>query len=78
VFQQVNSSADGHKMVALSECGNLLDFSGAFKAGATWLYFMNWCESTSSLSSSSWNNTASDWKNIQKSSYCINQGGLSY
>jgi len=88
-FNQINSSVEGKKMVALSECGNLLNIDGYFKADAPWLYFMSWnnringgatwvlyCKNSDG--SYSWNNTASDWKSALNNSHTLNRGDLKY
>ncbi len=41
-FYMVNSVVDSHKMVALTECGNLIDPESAIDNGALWSYFMQW------------------------------------
>ena len=81
-FQLVNDSVEGHKMVVLSEFGNLLDIDGYFSEDAPWGYFMNWCNfedgtpvlwCKNSDGSYSWNNTAEDWKSALSNTHTINR-----
>nr|ACA61159.1 beta-mannanase [uncultured microorganism] len=81
-FQLVNDSVEGHKMVVLSEFGNLLDIDGFFSEDAPWGYFMNWCNfeegapvlwCKNSDGSYSWNNTADDWKSALSNTHTINR-----
>lgn len=44
VFDLVNQLVEGRKMVALTECGNLLDFERCLQQDEHWLYFMQWCQ----------------------------------
>ena len=82
VFQLVNDSVKGKKMVVLSEFGNLLDIDGFFAEDAPWGYFMNWCNyedntpvlwCKNSDGSYSWNNTAADWKSALSNAHTINR-----
>ena len=82
VFQLVNDSVKGNKMVVLSEFGNLLDIDGYFSEDAPWGYFMNWCnfENGSPVlwcrnedGTYSWNNTAADWKAALSNRHTINR-----
>ncbi len=82
VFQLVNDSVKGNKMVVLSEFGNLLDIDGYFSEDAPWGYFMNWCnfENGSPVfwcknadGTYSWNNTAADWKAALSNKHTINR-----
>lgn len=81
-FQLVNDSVEGHKMVVLSEFGNLLDIDGFFSEDAPWGYFMNWCNFVDGSpvlwcknddGSYSWNNTAEDWKSALSNKHTINR-----
>lgn len=82
VFQLVNDSVKGCKMVVLSEFGNLLDIDGFFREDAPWGYFMNWCNyendapvlwCKNSDGTYSWNNTADDWKAALSNKHTINR-----
>ncbi len=42
VYNLVNRLVDGKKMIALSECGNLIDAAKAKDSQALWSYFMQW------------------------------------
>lgn len=41
-FYLVNNSVDGKKIVALTECGNLVSPEAAYRNNALWSYFMQW------------------------------------
>lgn len=43
-FNTLYNLVGGKKMVALTECGNLVDVDAAFNDGALWSYFMGWYE----------------------------------
>ena len=82
VFQLVNDSVKGKKMVVLSEFGNLLDIDGFFAEDAPWGYFMNWCNydggspvlwCKNSDGTYSWNNTEADWKSALSNTHTINR-----
>ncbi len=87
IFKRVNNSVKGTKMVALSECGNLLDFEKSFEEDAPWLYYMTWCSkegsnwtlySNYSDGSPNWSNTPEDWKKALSGSRILSRGELIY
>lgn len=41
-FELINAAVASRKMVALCECGRLLDVDAAYNEGALWAYFMRW------------------------------------
>ena len=61
-------------MVALSECGNLLDVDAALEAGALWSYFMGWYEMENGLPVFNQWNTAGEWKSVLNNPAVINRG----
>jgi mannan endo-1,4-beta-mannosidase len=87
IFKRVNNSVKGTKMVALSECGNLLDFEKSFEEDAPWLYYMTWSSkdggnwtlySNYSDGSPNWSNTPEDWKKALTGHRILNRGELIY
>lgn len=76
-FELVYNLVRGKKMVALTECGNLLDVDAAFADGALWSYFMGWYEMNDAgqLGFHTWN-TNSEWKTVLNNPLVINQGQL--
>ena len=85
VFQLINDSVKGNKIVVLSEFGNLLDIDGFFSEDAPWGYFMNWCNydngspvlwCKNSDGTYSWNNTAEDWKKALSNKHTLNRKDL--
>lgn len=76
-FNLLNNLVKGKKIVALSECGNLLDVDAAFAEGALWSFFMGWydMDSNGQLGFNQWN-TNSEWKTVLNNPLVINQGDL--
>lgn len=76
-FEMLYKLVGGKKMVALSECGNLLDVDSAFADGALWSYFMGWYEMNDAgqLGFHNWN-TNGEWKTVLNNPLVINQGQL--
>lgn len=83
-FNMVNAVADGRKMVALSEVGNLVDPELAANENALWSYFMNWYDYSSEgvFGFGTWNTTpvtlggttySNPWEAVANSSYVINR-----
>lgn len=84
-FKLVHESVSGHKMVVLSEFGNLLDIDGYFSEDAPWGYFMNWCNFDNGTpvlwnknddGSFTWNNSADDWKAALSNRHTLNRNDL--
>ena len=73
-FELLYNLVEGKKMVALSECGNLLDVDAALEAGALWSYFMGWYEMENGLPVFNQWNTAGEWKSILNNPAVINRG----
>lgn len=87
IFKRVNNCIKGGKMVALSECGNLLDFEKSFEEDAPWLFYMTWSSkdggnwslySKYSNGSINWSNTPEDWKKALSGRRILNRGELIY
>lgn len=73
-FNTLNSLVNGKKMVALSECGNLVDVDSAMADGALWSYFMSWYEiENGSPAFVGWN-TGDEWPTILNHPAVLNQG----
>lgn len=74
VFDLLNTLGGGRKMVALSECGNLLDVDSAYDDSALWAYFMCWYDMPDGQPSfSNWNN-ASVWQTVLSNPRVLNAG----
>ena len=75
-FKLVNNSVKGKKMVALSECGRLLDWDKAYSENAPWLYFMGWGDTVPlSESTNNWN-TETGWKTALSNAYVLNRDDI--
>ncbi len=75
-FQLLNSAVNGKKIVALTECGNLLDPDAAYEKGALWSFFMGWYEldnGTPTIGASGWN-TNGEWSTVLNNPLVANQG----
>ena len=66
-------------MVALSECGNLLEVDQAFAEGALWSYFMGWYDMNDNgqFGFLQWN-TNNEWKTILDNPLVINRGDVNF
>lgn len=76
-FEMINNLVEGKKMVALTECGNLIDIDKAFQAGALWSYFMGWYEMDNGVPIFSQWNTANEWTSVLNNPLAINKGDFS-
>lgn len=65
---------EGKKIVALSECGNLLDVDSALSDGALWSYFMGWYDMPDGVFGFKTWNTRGEWKTIMDNPYVLNRG----
>lgn len=74
-FELVYKLVNGKKMVALSECGNLLDVNAAFDDGALWSYFMGWYEldENGKPAIKDWNKNG-EWKTVLENPLVLNRG----
>ncbi len=76
-FQILYNLVEGKKMVALTECGNLLEVDKAYENGALWSYFMGWYElDNGSPAFKEWN-TANEWTTILSNPLILNRGDFS-
>lgn len=76
-FDVVNSVVDGKLMVALAECGNLLDPVAAYEDNALWSYFMRWYDYNSDNDTYGFNgadNTIEAWQTVLDNPLVINRG----
>jgi mannan endo-1,4-beta-mannosidase len=73
-FELVYNTVAGKKMVALTECGNLLDVDASFADGALWSYFMGWYELKDGQPVFGEWNTAGEWKRILDNPLVLNRG----
>ncbi len=77
-FELLYNLVEGKKMVALSECGNLLDVQSAFNDGALWSYFMSWYEMTDGkYGFKDWNKN-NEWKTVLDNPLVINRGDVKF
>lgn len=77
-FELVYNLVEGKKMVALSECGNLLEVDQAFADGALWSYFMSWYELDSNgKPTSNLYNKNGEWSTVLNNPLVLNRGDFS-
>ena len=76
-FELLYKLVKGKKLIALSECGNLVDIDSAFDDGALWSYFMGWYEmdDNGNPTFNQWN-TNNEWSNVLNNPLVLNRGGL--
>ncbi len=74
-FELVYNLVKGKKIVALTECGNLLDVDSAYSDGALWCYFMGWYEmdANGNLGFSNWNSNG-EWRTVLNNPLVLNRG----
>lgn len=77
-FELLYKLVKGKKLVALSECGNLLDVDSAFADGALWSFFMGWydMDSNGKLGFNQWN-TNGEWAVVLNNPLVLNRGDFS-
>lgn len=77
-FELLYKLVKGKKLVALSECGNLLDVDSAFADGALWSFFMGWydMDSNGNLGFNQWN-TNGEWAMVLNNPLVLNRGDFS-
>lgn len=73
-FETLYRLVEGKKMVALTECGNLLDVDAAYESGALWSYFMGWYEMEDGHPAFGQWNTAGEWKTVLNNPSVLNRG----
>ncbi|MCC8117830.1 MAG: glycoside hydrolase family 26 protein [Bacteroidales bacterium] len=75
-FLLINQAISGSKIIALSECGNLLDPDAAYENSALWSFFMGWYEldnGTPTIGASGWNTTG-EWGTVLNNPLVLSQG----
>ncbi|MCD8385663.1 MAG: glycoside hydrolase family 26 protein [Bacteroidales bacterium] len=73
-YQLAHEAVDGKKMVALSECGNLIDPAQAYANSALWSYFMQWYDLDDNGTFGFYNYSGPDqWQTVVSSPYVINR-----
>ncbi len=73
-FKLLYDLVEGKKIVALSECGNLLDVDSALKDRALWSYFMGWYDlENGAFGFHQWNKN-NEWKKVLDNPLVINRG----
>lgn len=73
-FDLLYNLVGGKKLVALSECGNLLDVDSAFDDGALWSFFMGWYEQNDNGPAFIQWNTNGEWATVLNNPRVLNQG----
>lgn len=73
-FDLLYDLVGGKKMVALSECGNLLDVDAAFNDGALWSYFMGWYEQDDNGPAFIQWNLNGEWSTVLNNPLVLNRG----
>ncbi|MDE5953099.1 MAG: glycoside hydrolase family 26 protein, partial [Duncaniella sp.] len=73
-FDLLYNLVGGKKLVALSECGNLLDVDAAFDDGALWSFFMGWYEQNDNGPAFIQWNTNGEWATVLNNPRVLNQG----
>lgn len=73
-FDVLYELVGGKKLVALSECGNLLDADAAFNDGALWSYFMGWYEEDDNGPLFGQWNTNGEWATVLNNPLVLNRG----
>ncbi len=75
-FNTLYNLVGGRKIVALTECGNLLDVDSALADGALWSFFMGWYEQDENGPVFKTWNLADEWQTILNHPNVLNQGDL--
>lgn len=77
-FELVNQVVDSKLMVALTECGNLLDPDGSYQEGSLWSYFMRWydMDENGNVGFNGPDDTVENWQTVLNSPYVINRDGV--
>lgn len=73
-FDLLYNLVGGKKLVALTECGNLLDVDAAFNDGALWSYFMGWYEQNDNGPVFNEWNTKGEWTTVLNNPRVLNRG----
>lgn len=76
-FKVLHELVEGNKMVALTECGNLVDVDSAFANGALWSYFMGWYDLKDGVYGFHQWNVTNEWKTILNNPLVLNRGDYS-
>ena len=74
VFYLLNQVVGGKKMVALSECGNLVDPAKAQQKNALWSFFMQWYDMDESGTYCHFNYPGDQWKTVNQSPIVLKRG----
>lgn len=77
-FELLYNLVSGKKLVALSECGNLLDVESAFTDGALWSYFMGWYDMKDGKFGFNIWNTSNEWKTVMNNPLVLNRGDFTF
>ena len=75
-FETIHNLVGGKKIVALTECGNLLDPEAAYIDGALWSFFMGWYEQEGDTPSFIQWNKSNEWSTVLNNPLVLNQGDL--
>lgn len=72
-FKLVQEATLGHKIIALTETGNLLDPDAAVANDALWCFFMGWYEMPDGTPAFNEWNTAGEWATVMSNPLVINR-----
>lgn len=78
IFEILYNLVGGKKIVALSECGNLLDVESAFADGALWSYFMGWYDMEGGQYGFNLWNKADEWKTVMNNPLVLDRGDFKF
>ena len=74
VFYLLNQVVGGKKMVALSECGNLVEPSQALQKNALWSFFMQWYDTDEHGNYGHFNYSGDQWKTVNQNPCVLKRG----
>lgn len=73
-FETLYNLVNGKKIVALTECGNLIDVESAYIDGALWSFFMGWYEQNDNGPAFIQWNQGNEWSTVLNNPLVLNQG----
>ena len=73
-FYLINQVVEGKKMVALSECGNLVDPAQALEKKALWSFFMQWYDTNEQGTYGHFNYSGEQWKTVNQNPCVLKRG----
>lgn len=76
-FRMLYDLVEGRKIVALTECGNLVDVDSAFANGALWSFFMGWYDLKDGIYGFHQWNVDYEWKIVLNNPLVLSRGDFS-